>query len=81
MSTRAIAPIVGKSVGTVHSDREAGVQELNTSPVPERRTATLQHGGGFVAPGEEIPIDTEPTVDLDTGEALSERSITGMDGK
>lgn len=31
MSTRAIAPIVGVSVGQVHADRTAGVQSLNTS--------------------------------------------------
>lgn len=32
MSTRAIAPIVGRSIGTVHSGQQAGVQNLNTSP-------------------------------------------------
>ena len=31
MSTRAIAPIVGVSVGQTHADRVAGVQALNTS--------------------------------------------------
>lgn len=37
MSTRAIASVVGVSVGTVHSDLRAGVQSLNTSQV--------SHGG------------------------------------
>lgn len=38
MSTRAIAPIVGKSPRQVAYDREAGVQSLHTSPDPEAPT-------------------------------------------
>lgn len=40
-----------------------------------RNTVTFQHGAGFVAPGEEIPIDTETTVDIDTGEVIEEKPI------
>lgn len=80
MSTRAIAPIVGAPRETVRRDvLSAG--DPSGSPASERRTATFQSGGGFLGPGEKIEPDTETVVDLDTGDVLSERSITGMDGK
>lgn len=72
MSTRAIAPIVGTTKSSV--DRDMQVSRSGT-PDPERRTATFQTGGGFIAPGEKIVLDTETTVDLDTGETVSGRYI------
>ncbi len=82
MSTRAIAPVVGVSQKTASRDVLAG--ESHDSPDPqtrERRTATIQSGAAWVEPGQEVPIDTETVIDRDTGEVLSERKITGLDGK
>jgi hypothetical protein len=41
----------------------------------------IQSGSAWLGPGEKIPVDTETEVDADTGEVISERSITGMDGQ
>lgn len=80
MSTRAIAPVVGASKDAVQRDRDALVYRADT-PTSERRMATFQSGGGFLGPGEKIETDTETVVDLDTGDVISERSVTGVDGK
>lgn len=45
----------------------------------DANTVTFQHGAGFVAPGGEIPIDTETTVDIDTGEVIEEKPIPTPD--
>lgn len=91
MSTRAIAPVIGADQKTVVNDRRAIQGEEISSPEPapvvddepasEPRTTTFQSGGGFLARGEKIETDTETVVDLDTGDVISERSITGVDGK
>lgn len=65
MSTRAIAPIVGKSVGTVHADRATGVQRMNTSP----------------ATPSEPTFDPTPAWDPTTGEVVETSTVTGLDGK
>ncbi|GGH44932.1 hypothetical protein [Microbacterium album] len=82
MSTRAIAPIVGVSVGTVHADREASQvfssEHLNDpEPIPA---------------GEVAPVEFEPMTGVERDAVLAriERQqaefptpppITGMDGK
>ncbi|MGP9649453.1 hypothetical protein ACT3TP_03065 [Glutamicibacter sp. AOP38-B1-38] len=59
MSTRAIAPIVGKSVGQVHADRVAGVQLLNASNAEaDRETDSVQSGAAWVESGDNIPLET-----------------------
>lgn len=45
----------------------------------DANTVTFQHGAGFVAPGGEIPIDTETTVDIDAGEVIEEKPISTPD--
>jgi hypothetical protein len=67
LSLRAIAAATGDSVTTVRREL-AGVP----NGTPERRTTTVTHGGGFVAPNEEIPCGTETLIDVDTGEELAE---------
>lgn len=82
MSTRAIAPVVGVQQPAVVKDLARSREVIPAeSPATERRTATFQSGGGFLDPGAKIEPDTETVVDLNTGDVLSERSITGMDGK
>lgn len=78
MSTRAIAPVVGVSYQQAAKDRQVSHE---ATPAPERRTATFQSGGGFIDPGAKVEPDTETAVDLDTGNVISERSITGVGGK
>jgi len=67
MSTRAIAPTVGVSVGTIHADRVAGVQQLNTSsatraePVTPREITGLD-GKTYTRPEPRTPA-RRPLVD------------------
>ena len=62
MSTRAIAPIVGASIGQVHADRS----EMNSRPnAPERPAKVMS------LDGRERPAKVETIrVDLNTGEVL-----------
>lgn len=48
MSTRAIAPIVGASIGTVHADLSSGVQ--NRTPATEPRQITGRDGKTYTRP-------------------------------
>lgn len=83
MSTRAIAPIVGKDQSVVVRDRQ-----VMQTPSPEPRgTFEVHSGGGFLNPGEEIEMHTTTTHDRETGEVVDERPygepsrVIGMDGK
>ena len=88
MSTRAIASATGISQKTA-SRELAAARESNDSPVPVtgtdgktyegRRTAKIQSGAGFYGPGEKIEMDTESTIDIDTGEILEEHPIPKED--
>lgn len=89
MSTRAIASATGNSIGTIHAESRR-CSNLNTSsPTPVtgtdgktyegRRTAKIQSGAGFYGPGEKIEMDTESTIDIDTGEILEEHPIPKED--
>ena len=66
MTTRAIAPVVGASIGTVHADLSSGVQ--NRTPDAEPRTKTGLDGKTYTAQ----PRKPEPphTVNTDTGEVV-----------
>lgn len=56
--------------------RRALILDASSTPAAGRLVAMTGVMGRIDAPGEEIPIETETTVDLDTGETLSERRIT-----
>lgn len=90
MSTRAIASGIGVSQDTVNRElaRERNRSpESGLSPVTGtdgktyegRRTAKIQSGAGFYGPGEKIEMDTESTIDIDTGEILEEHPIPKED--
>lgn len=68
MSTRAIAPVVGAGIATVHRDRAAtGVP--NETPAPHApATHTFE------------PSPWEPAINRDTGE-IKTAAVTGLDGK
>lgn len=89
MSTRAIAPIVGVGVGTIHRD-------LSTVPngtVDERPAVNVSENpsGSTHITGEGVVIAQSRRIDLDTGEVLTgeivepdyrpPRPITGLNGK
>lgn len=90
MSTRAIASGIGVSQDTVNREL---ARERNRSPESDpapvtgtdgktyegRRTTKVQSGAGFYGPGEKIEMDTESTIDIDTGEILEERPIPKED--
>lgn len=89
MSTRAIASATGNSIGTIHAESRR-CSNLNTSTPTHvtgtdgktyegRRTAKIQSGAGFYGPGEKIEMDTESTIDIDTGEILEEHPIPKED--
>lgn len=71
MSNRAIAGTIGVSHDTVNRDVGAQVDDHR----PPESTFTLDSGGGFVAEGEEIKLDTRSTYDAETGELLDEQPI------
>lgn len=91
MSTRAIASATGNSRNTIKGDlREVGqIDPPESDPAPVtgtdgktyegRRTAKIQSGAGFYGPGEKIEMDTESTIDIDTGEILEEHPIPKED--
>ena len=91
MSTRAIASATGNSRNTIKGDlREVGqIDPPESDPAPVtgtdgktyegRRTAKIQSGAGFYGPGEKIEMDTESTIDIDTGEILKEHPIPKED--
>ena len=87
MSTRAIASATGTSHQTVANSLNSGVKNLTPAPVTGtdgktyegRRTAKIQSGAGFYGPGEKIEMDTESTIDIDTGEILEEHPIPKED--
>lgn len=54
------APAVGVSVGTVHSDRAAGVQKLNTSP-DATVTTDLGHLSNEWTPATDATVTTDDT--------------------
>jgi|GEM_PF-4091830 len=88
MSTRAIAPIVGKDQSVITRDIQASKQVMQSaSPKPERETGMFQTGAAWVESGEEIPLETETTYDKETYEVLDEaplpksEKIIGADGK
>lgn len=86
MSTRAIASATGAGYGTIARELSG---DPNGSPAPVtgtdgktyegRRTAKIQSGAGFYGPGEKIEMDTESTIDIDTGEILEEHPIPKED--
>lgn len=85
LSTRAIASVVGVSVGQTHADRvAAGVQQLNTSQ-PER----IDRETGEVlprTPTTELEAPSTPTEVLSAGRVgaatpPAPRSVVGLDGK
>ena len=86
MSTRAIASATGMSAMQVSRDSR-GVTNVTPAPVTGtdgktyegRRTAKIQSGAGFYGPGEKIEMDTESTIDIDTGEILEEHPIPKED--
>lgn len=88
LSTRAIAPIVGASVGTVHTDREVFRTEHLAAPAPAALPAPPQTPPGVEAPPAQSPepvqAHVEPTA---TSEAAGDSTlrpaatITGLDGK
>lgn len=86
MSTRAIAPIVGVSVGTVHADRQVFSSEQVT---PEPQSGGVIHWAGdatqymSVTAAEAQQIADALNRDEEPAPALVEASkkITGMDGK
>ena len=87
MSTRAIASATGTSHQTVANSLNSGVKNLTPPPVTGtdgktyegRRTTKIQSGAGFYGPGEKIEMDTESTIDIDTGEILEEHPIPKED--
>ena len=91
MSTQAIASATGNSRNTIKGDlREVGqIDPPESDPAPVtgtdgktyegRRTAKIQSGAGFYGPGEKIEMDTESTIDIDTGEILEEHPIPKED--
>lgn len=84
MSTRAIAPTVGASVGTVHSDRASGVHRLNTSPESESTAddSVIDSETGEVHESPEAWFAAVRT-ERDTENAPREapQTVTGLDGK
>lgn len=86
MSVRAISSATGDHYSTV--SRELG-RVANATPAPVtgtdgktyegRRTTKVQSGAGFYGPGEKIEMDTESTIDIDTGEILEEHPIPKED--
>lgn len=87
MSTRAIASATGTPRRTVrramsevgHSGPPAPVTGTDGKTYEGRRTAKIQSGAGFYGPGEKIEMDTESTIDIDTGEILEEHPIPKED--
>lgn len=80
MSSRAIAPVVGASIGTVHADLSSGVQ--NRTPDAEPRTKTGLDGKTYTVQ----PRKPEPphTVNTDTGEVIDKATgevITRLPGQ
>lgn len=86
MSTRAIASATGMSAMQASRDSR-GVTNVTPAPVTGtdgktyegRRTTKVQSGAGFYGPGEKIEMDTESTIDIDTGEILEEHPIPKED--
>ena len=87
MSIPAISSATGASVGTVHgtlsklkaSDTPAPIVGTDGKTYEGRRTTKVQSGAGFYGPGEKIEMDTESTIDTDTGEILEEHPIPKED--
>lgn len=90
MSTRAIASATGTNRETIRQEltRDKKLSpESDPAPVTGvdgktyegRRTAKIQSGAGFYGPGEKIEMDTESTIDIDTGEILEEHPIPKED--
>lgn len=87
MSTRAIASATGTPRRTVrramsevgHYGPPAPVTGTDGKTYEGRRTAKIQSGAGFYGPGEKIEMDTESTIDIDTGEILEEHPIPKED--
>ena len=86
MSTRAIASATGMSKDTaaralsgVANETPAPVTGTDGKTYEGRRTAKIQSGAGFYGPGEKIEMDTESTIDIDTGEILEEHPIPKED--
>lgn len=72
MSTRAIAPIVGKDYSVVSRDRKV----LHDATPELRETVEIHSCGGFLGPGEEIEMDTTTTYDRETGQVVNENPYT-----
>ena len=87
MSTRAIASATGTPRRTVrramsevgHYGPPAPVTGTDGKTYEGRRTTKIQSGAGFYGPGEKIEMDTESTIDIDTGEILEEHPIPKED--
>ena len=62
-----------------HSGPPAPVTGTDGKTYEGRRTAKIQSGAGFYGPGEKIEMDTESTIDIDTGEILEEHPIPKED--
>lgn len=88
MSVRAIAPIVGASVGTVHADqqvfRNEQVDEPKFDPTPEPESSVVELCPEVApsAPAEEVTAPVEPqvpgavTINPATGEVLDTPIVT-----
>jgi hypothetical protein len=88
MSVRAIAVVLGVSVGTVASDlKTAGVQELNTSPEPPQLVAVQELNTSPGPPGDaadaspqvSAPQPAKPKLSVVGGKPKP--TVKGLDGK
>lgn len=95
MSTRAIAPAVGVSVGQAHADIHSGVQQLNTSPAPAPAVGVSHMTA--VRDVREVKHDVSPApapasssgatatetqhVDMATGEILNDSQVWDEDDR
>jgi len=74
LSTRAIAPIVGVSVGTIHTDRQVFSSEhVPPAPEPADHARSINYTTGEV---------TEPVTGVtEVTETHTVKTVTGLDGK
>ena len=76
MTTRAIAPVVGASIGTVHADLSSGVQ--NRTPDAEPRTKTGLDGKTYTTQPRKpaTTLRDAGVVDMATGEIYDPATVT-----
>lgn len=79
MSSRAIAPVVGASIGTVHADLSSGVQNRTPDAEPRTKTGLLAIvpsgplGGATIA--AKLNVSTR-TIESDTAKLRDEAPET-----